>query len=71
MPDRIGLALAKVGATLTLTSLADLTLLAIVGYFVNIRAVREFCLFAGIVIFVDWWMLHTFFLTVSIFVQYI
>ncbi|WRT65676.1 uncharacterized protein IL334_002621 [Kwoniella shivajii] len=64
VPVRIGLGLSKVGTTIALTSLTDLLVLGIVWLCVNLRPVREFCLFAAVVIITDWFMLHTFFLTV-------
>ncbi len=64
VPDRIGLGLAKVGPRLFMTSVTDILILATVGFAINLRPVREFCTFACVLIFVDWWMLHTFFLTV-------
>ncbi|WWC87874.1 uncharacterized protein L201_002772 [Kwoniella dendrophila CBS 6074] len=64
VPVRIGLGLSKVGTTITFTSLTDLLVLGIVWLCVKIQPVREFCLFAAVVIIVDWFMLHTFFLTV-------
>jgi hypothetical protein len=65
VPVRIGLALNKVGTTISLTSLTDLVLLFVVWLCVNLRPVREFCVFAAVVIITDWFMLHTFFLTVG------
>jgi hypothetical protein len=65
VPVRIGLALNKVGTTISLTSLTDLVLLFVVWLCVNLRPVREFCVFAAVVIVTDWFMLHTFFLTVG------
>ncbi|ODO04643.1 hypothetical protein I350_05252 [Cryptococcus amylolentus CBS 6273] len=64
VPVRIGLGLSKVGTTIALTSLTDLAILGIVWLCVNLQPVREFCLFAAVVIITDWFMLHTFFLTV-------
>lgn len=64
VPVRIGLGLSKVGTTIALTSLTDLVLLLGIWLCVNLRPVREFCLFAAVVIITDWFMLHTFFLTV-------
>ncbi|WWD16532.1 hypothetical protein CI109_100959 [Kwoniella shandongensis] len=64
VPARIGLGLSKVGSTIALTSLTDLVVLGVVWLCVNLQPVREFCLFAAVVIITDWFMLHTFFLTV-------
>ncbi|KAK6907323.1 hypothetical protein I203_101315 [Kwoniella mangroviensis CBS 8507] len=64
VPVRIGLGLSKVGTTIALTSLTDLLVLGVVWLCVNLQPVREFCLFAAVVIITDWFMLHTFFLTV-------
>lgn len=64
VPVRIGLGLSKVGKTIATTSLTDLALLLFIWFCVNLRPVREFCLFAAVVIITDWFMLHTFFLTV-------
>ncbi|WWC68655.1 uncharacterized protein I206_102586 [Kwoniella pini CBS 10737] len=64
VPVRIGLGLSKVGTTIALTSLTDLLVLGVVWVCVNLQPVREFCLFAAVVIITDWFMLHTFFLTV-------
>ncbi len=65
MPVRIGLGLSKVGRNIAITSLTDLALLMSFWFMVPVRPVREFCLFAAVVIITDWFMLHTFFLTVS------
>lgn len=64
VPVRIGIGLSKVGTTIALTSLIDLTLLGLVWLCVHLPPVREFCVFAAVVIFTDWFMLNTFFLTV-------
>ncbi|KAK4684904.1 hypothetical protein P7C73_g5258, partial [Tremellales sp. Uapishka_1] len=64
VPVRIGLGLSKVGTTIAITSLTDLMLLGVVWLCIGLRPVREFCLFASVVIITDWFMLHTFFLTV-------
>ncbi|KAK8861558.1 hypothetical protein IAR55_002380 [Kwoniella newhampshirensis] len=64
VPARIGLGLSKVGSTIALTSLTDLIVLGVVWLCFNLQPVREFCLFAAVVIITDWFMLHTFFLTV-------
>jgi hypothetical protein len=66
VPARIGLALSKVGTSISITSLSDLVLLGVVWFVVNIRPVREFCVFAAVLIVTDWFMLNTFFLTVSL-----
>lgn len=65
VPARIGLALSKVGTSISITSLSDLVLLGVVWFVANIRPVREFCVFAAVLIVTDWFMLNTFFLTVS------
>lgn len=62
---RIGIALSKVGTTISITSISDLILLGLVWLLVGIPPVREFCVFAAVLIVTDWFMLHTFFLTVS------
>ncbi|TXT09040.1 hypothetical protein VHUM_02514 [Vanrija humicola] len=64
VPVRIGIGLSKVGSQIALTSLTDLALLGIVWLCVHLRPVREFCVFASVVIVTDWFMLNTFFLTV-------
>lgn len=66
VPVRIGLGLSKVGATIALTSLTDLAMLGLTWLCVHLQPVREFCVFAAVVIVTDWFMLHTFFLTVSV-----
>jgi hypothetical protein len=48
------------------TTLANIFALAIIWYFVDVVPVREFCLFAITVHITDWFMLHTFYLTVSL-----
>jgi hypothetical protein len=55
-----------VGARIAIKSLGDLALLGVIWVCVNLRPVREICVFASVVIVTDWFMLHTFFLTVSI-----
>lgn len=65
VPDRIGMGLSKVGTTIALTSLTDLALLGLCWLCVHLTPVREFCVFAAVVIVADWFMLHTFFLTVG------
>lgn len=64
VPVRIGLGLRKVGTTIALTSLTDLALLGITWLVFHMQPVREFCVFAAVVIVTDYFMLHTFFLTV-------
>ena len=64
VPDRVGLGLAKVGPSLLFTSLSDIAILAVIGFFIKLGPVRDFCLFASILIVVHFWMLITFFLTV-------
>ncbi|CAK9781221.1 hypothetical protein CC85DRAFT_331531 [Cutaneotrichosporon oleaginosum] len=64
VPVRIGLGLRKVGTTIAITSLTDLAVLGITFLVFHIQPVREFCVFAAVVIVTDWFMLHTFFLTV-------
>lgn len=64
VPDRVALGLAKVGPGLLFTSMTDIAILTIIGFFVKLGPVRDFCLFASILIVVHFWMLITFFLTV-------
>lgn len=64
VPDRVGLGLAKVGPSLLFTSISDIAILSVIGFFVKLGPVRDFCLFASILIVVHFWMLITFFLTV-------
>ncbi|KAL7419633.1 hypothetical protein Q5752_005546 [Cryptotrichosporon argae] len=64
VPVRIGIGLSKVGSTIAITSLTDLFLMLAVWLLVDLKPVREFCLFSAVVIITDWFMLHTFFLTV-------
>jgi hypothetical protein len=46
--------------------MTDVGLLLTVWALVDLRPVREFCLFAAVVILTDYFMLHTFFLTVGV-----
>ncbi|KAJ9109918.1 hypothetical protein QFC19_001898 [Naganishia cerealis] len=64
VPDRIGFGLAKAGPTLFITSVSDILALCFIAWTVKLGPVRDLCLYASVLIFVDWWMLHTFFLTV-------
>jgi hypothetical protein len=64
VPVRIGIALSRVGSTISIVSFSDLVLLGLVWLLVKIPPVREFCVFAAVLIVTDWFMLHTFFLTV-------
>jgi hypothetical protein len=64
VPDRVGIGLAKVGPSLLFTSLSDIAVLALIIVVVKLAPVRDFCLFAIILIVVHFWMLITFFLTV-------
>ena len=64
VPVRIGIALSRVGSTISIVSFSDLVLLGLVWLVVKIPPVREFCVFAAVLIVTDWFMLHTFFLTV-------
>ena len=64
VPDRVGLGLAKVGPSMLFTSLSDIGILAVIGGVIKLRPVRDFCIFASILIVVHFWMLITFFLTV-------
>ena len=65
VPERIGLGLSRSGTKILFTTLANIFALAIIWYFVDVVPVREFCLFAITVNITDWFMLHTFYLTVS------
>lgn len=64
VPDRVGLGLAKAGPSLLFTSLSDIAILTIIGLICPLRPIRDFCLFASILIVVHFWMLVTFYLTV-------
>ncbi|GHJ85237.1 hypothetical protein NliqN6_1639 [Naganishia liquefaciens] len=64
VPDRIGFGLAKAGPTLFMTSICDIIALCFIAWTVKLGPVRDLCLYASVLIFVDWWMLQTFFLTV-------
>lgn len=57
--------MSRSGTTILFTTLTNILALAIIWYFVDVVPVREFCLFAITVNITDWFMLHTFYLTVS------
>jgi hypothetical protein len=65
VPERIGLGLSRSGLKILFTSLTNILALGIIWFFVDVGSVREFCLFAITVNITDWFMLHTFYLTVS------
>lgn len=58
VPDRIGYGMANVGPRLFLTSISDISILTLIRMVVKLRPVQEFCTFASVLIFVDWWMLQ-------------
>ena len=62
--SRIAHGLGKVGVPITLTTLADILLLLIIALFLDVRAVREFCIFAIFSLIMDWFLQMTFFITV-------
>lgn len=62
--SRIAHGLGKVGVPITLTTLADIALLLIIAFFIGVRAVREFCVFAVFSLIMDWFLQMTFFITV-------
>lgn len=64
VPERIGLGLSRSGLKILFTSLTNILALGIIWFFVDVGSVREFCLFAITVNITDWFMLHTFYLTV-------
>lgn len=47
-----------------MTSICDIIALCFIAWTVKLGPVRDLCLYASVLIFVDWWMLQTFFLTV-------
>lgn len=62
--SRIAHGLGKVGVPITLTTLADILLLLVIALFIEVRAVREFCIFAIFSLIMDWFLQMTFFVTV-------
>ncbi|KAI3492760.1 hypothetical protein L1887_42557 [Cichorium endivia] len=62
--SRIAHGLGKVGVPITLTTLADILLLLVIAFFIGVRAVREFCIFAIFSLMMDWFLQMTFFVTV-------
>ncbi|KAJ1033056.1 hypothetical protein NDA16_000335 [Ustilago loliicola] len=62
--SRIAHGLGKVGVPITFTTLADILLLVIIAFFIGVRAVREFCIFAIFSLVMDWFLQMTFFITV-------
>ncbi len=64
VPSRIAHGLGKVGVPITLTTLADILLLLVIAFFIGVRAVREFCIFAVFSLIADWFLQMTFFITV-------
>lgn len=64
VPDRIGYGMSNVGPRLFLTSLSDIAILTLIRLLIKLRPVEEFCTFASVLIFVDWFMIQTFYLTV-------
>lgn len=66
VPERIGLALSKVGTRIAYTTLTNILLLALIWLLVDVTSVQEFCIFVIVVNITDWFMLHTFYLTVSV-----
>lgn len=62
--SRIAHGLGKVGVPITLTTLADILLLLVIAFFIGVRAVHEFCIFAIFSLMMDWFLQMTFFITV-------
>lgn len=64
VPTRVATGLAKVGVAIAVTVMSDVALMSAIMIFVDVRAVREFCIFAIFSLFVDFFMQMTFFSTV-------
>lgn len=62
--SRIAHGLGMVGVPITLTTLADILLLLTITFLIEVRAVREFCIFAIFSLIMDWFLQMTFFITV-------
>jgi hypothetical protein len=61
---RVATGLAKVGVAIAVTVMSDVILMSAIMMLVDVRAVREFCIFAIFALFVDFFMQMTFFATV-------
>lgn len=64
VPTRVATGLAKAGVAIAVTVMSDVALMSAIMIFVDVRAVREFCIFAIFSLFVDFFMQMTFFSTV-------
>lgn len=64
VPSRIAAGLSKVGVPVTVTVLSDVLLMSTIAMVVDVRAVREFCIFAIFSLVVDFFMQMTFYVTV-------
>lgn len=62
--SRIAIGLERVGVPIIVTVLSDVVLMGLIATFVDVRAVRDFCVFAIFTLVVDFFMQMTFYLTV-------
>ena len=56
--------LAAAGLPITLTVVSDMLLMAVIASLTPVAAVREFCIFAILLLITDWFMQMTFFVTI-------
>ncbi|KAK0555111.1 hypothetical protein OC845_000485 [Tilletia horrida] len=61
---RVGLGLSQAGIPILITVLSDVLLLSVMAFFITVRAVHEFCIFAICSLIIDFFMQMTLFVTV-------
>ncbi|CAD6906778.1 unnamed protein product [Tilletia controversa] len=62
--SRVAIGLSQVGIPILITVLSDVFLLGTMAFFITVRAVHEFCIFAICSLVIDYFMQMTFFITV-------
>ncbi|KAE8234791.1 hypothetical protein CF326_g172 [Tilletia indica] len=62
--SRVAIGLSQAGIPILITVLSDVLLLGTLAFFVTVRAVHEFCIFAICSLVIDYFMQMTFFVTV-------
>jgi len=61
--QRMGAGLASAGTTITLNTLAYNSILGTIAFFTT-GAIREFCIFAIVLLVAHWFLVHTLFIAV-------
>ncbi|KLO18534.1 hypothetical protein SCHPADRAFT_844758 [Schizopora paradoxa] len=61
--ERIGIGLSRAGTSNTLKVVSYNTIIGVIGFFSQ-GAIRQFCIFATVVLVAHWFLIHTFFVAV-------